>query len=128
MCFRRFALFSDHHSAMLTAHIGLQHVPGSVFIPGREALHDGVINFFHLVPLELAVEFAMCFSRARKNHYAAGDLVQAVDDPNFVIILFEHIAQVRRIRLPALGEDRKSGRFTDYDDLLIEMEKCPYID
>jgi hypothetical protein len=59
---------------------------------------------------------------AGKDHHAAGNLVQPVDDPYLFIFHFQHFQQIRRIRFPAFWEHGKPGAFINYDDLRIKME------
>ena len=119
VCFRIFTPFMDHYRAVPAADIGPQQVFGDVLIPGRDTFHDGLIHLLDFVPLKLTVEFAMRFCRAGKDHHAAGDLVQAVNNPDVFVLVFQHLSQIGCIWLPAIGQHGQIRRFVDNDDVLI---------
>jgi len=119
MCFRWLSLFTDHNGAMSAADVGLQHVPGGVLIPGWDAFYDSLIHLLDLVLLELTVEFAVCFRCAREDYHAAGDLVQAMNNKNLPVLVFQHLTQVWRVRFPAVGQHRQVRRFVDDKNVFI---------
>ena len=51
--------------------------------------------------------------RQRKDDNSAGNLVDAVDNPNLIKLLFQCFYKIGRILVPALRQDGKSRRFVD---------------
>ena len=102
-CFRGFAPFKIDRGAVFVSHVYTQRVFCYVFIPIGIAVYYRVINLLNFMEFKLTVERTMCFRCARENHDAAGDLVQAMDNPYLLIFLFEHFQQIGRVCFPAIG-------------------------
>ena len=106
-------------SYCIIPHVRPQWEFGDLLVPIGIPLHDGMIDLFRLVVLELDVERTMRLGCPREDHHAAGGLVQPVDDEDLPELFLKHFDQIRCILLPAIRQDGNPGRFVKDEDVFI---------
>ncbi len=119
---RAFAAMPIYNGAVFSAYVWVEGVFGGVFVPLGDSFYNGVVSFFDFSPFELTVQVAMRFCRARKDDDAAGHFVETMHNPNSPEFFFERFLQVRRVFVPAFGQDGETGRFIDNDNLLVLVD------
>ena len=122
MCLRAFSLLHVHNCSVIVTHICSQGMAGSMFLPNWCAIDDGVVNLVGLMSLKLDIQRPMGFRCAGKDHHAAGDFVQPVDDPDFAVLFFEQLDQIRRIWLPAIRQDGQTGGLVDDEQEVVSVK------
>lgn len=122
MCLGGDAAAVIHDRAMVVPDVETQLVARGVFFPGGQAVAQGVVDLLDCVALELDVQRAVGLRGAGQDHDAAGDLIQAVDDPEFGEFLLEQLEHIRGVRVPAIRQDGDAGGFVDDEDGLVLVE------
>ena len=92
-------------------HVGTQRMAGGMIVPGGRAYNDGVVHLMRFVVLKEHIQRAVGLGAAGKNHQAAGDFVQTVDDPDAAIVRFQYIYQRDRVFFPTTRDGGEAGGF-----------------
>jgi hypothetical protein len=125
---RVFTPFVHHDGTVSATDVGLEHMPGSMLIPGRAALDDSMIGFFNFMHFELTIEFAVRFRTAREYDDATGDLIKPMHYKYFPKFTFQHVAKVGCRGIPTVGEDGHSGGFVENNEMVVMMKDLQHVD
>jgi hypothetical protein len=92
--FGRFSVARIDDGSVAVTHIDTQGVFCDFLIPLRDTIGDCVVGFIDNVVLELHAEVAVGFSGKRKDHYAACNLIKAMDDPDLFELGFKFFNKI----------------------------------
>jgi hypothetical protein len=93
-----------------------------VFIPGWQADNDGVVELLHLMVFELHIQGPVRLGAASKNHQTAGDLIQAMNDPDAAILRFDQFNERARVFFPSAGDGGETGGFVHDKEGRVNIE------
>jgi hypothetical protein len=79
--------------AMTVADVDAQGMAGGMFFPGGYAIDNGMVELMGFVAFELHAKQAVRLGITGEDHQPARDLIQAVDNPETIIIRFQDFQQ-----------------------------------